>query len=101
MIAMGFVENFVGLLVTRIFLGITEAGEFEDVCSVQILTSRAFPGCQLLPDPMVQTIRDQLPNCPFLLCCHSRRSLRWSIGTIDQSHGRCQRLRRLAMDLYP
>lgn len=31
MIGMGFVENFAGLLSTRIFLGITEAGLFPGV----------------------------------------------------------------------
>lgn len=31
MICMGFVQNFVGLLVTRVFLGITEAGLFPGV----------------------------------------------------------------------
>lgn len=31
MVAMGFVQNFGGLLATRIFLGITEAGLFPGV----------------------------------------------------------------------
>jgi hypothetical protein len=35
MIGMGFVQNFVGLLVTRIFLGITEAGK----CLQRVLRS--------------------------------------------------------------
>lgn len=98
MTLMGVVQNYTGLLIARIFLGVTEAGLFPGVAvsspfAEQHIFSVLMPRLVLF-DHVVLPPRNPASHCVVLLSCLHCRSLQWSSGICNCEDGWCWWIRR-------